>query len=117
MKNFGTQTRQFVLELSVNGKLQDAREITLAGGAQRTEVLDELPSDGGILRAHLDIADELAVDNDARLIIPRQEPVSVVLATTGNIFLRTALALDPTIHVRKPLPSRRSRTGHHPHRG
>lgn len=101
IKNFGARSRQFVLELSVNGKLQDARELTLAGGAQRTEVLDDLPHDGGLLHAHLDITDDLAVDNDAQLIIPRQEPVSVVLATTGNVFLSTALALDPTLTVRE----------------
>lgn len=99
MKNFGAHAQQYVLELSVNGKLRDARELSLAAGAQRTEVLQELPTDGGMLRAHLDIDDDLAVDNDAQVIMPKLEPVSVVLATTGNLFLQTALSLDPTLTV------------------
>ena len=99
LKNFGTHSRQFNLELSVNGKLQDAREITLAAGAQQTEVLSDLPASGGLLHAHLDIQDDLAVDNDAQLIIPKLEPVPVLLATTGNVFLTTALSLNPTLAV------------------
>lgn len=99
MKNFGTQARKFVLELSVNNKLLDARELSLAPGEERTEVLNDLPPGGGVLHAHLDTQDDLSVDNDARLIIPKLDPVPVLLATTGNVFLKTALSLDPTLTV------------------
>ncbi len=99
MKNFGPKARTFTLELSVNGSLRDAREITLEAGKQRTDVLGDLPDGGGLLTAHLDVQDDLAVDNTADLIIPKVEPVPVVLVTPGNLFLETVLALDPTLKV------------------
>ncbi|MHB9026298.1 MAG: vWA domain-containing protein [Armatimonadota bacterium] len=99
LKNFGTSARTFPLELTLNGKLWDAREITLKPGQQHTEALQELPTDGSILAAKIDLPDDLAVDNEARLILPRLDPVPVLLVSPGNVFLRTALQLDPTVVV------------------
>jgi hypothetical protein len=99
IKNFSGQARTFTLELKVNGSLRDAREVVLEAGKQRTDVLTDLPDAGGLLTAHLDANDDLAVDNTANLIIPKVEPVPVVLVTTGNFFLETVLALDPTLKV------------------
>ncbi|HOF90018.1 MAG TPA: VWA domain-containing protein, partial [Armatimonadota bacterium] len=101
LKNFSPSTKVLTLELSLNDRLLDARELTLAGNSQRTEVLSELPANAGILRAHLDVRDDLAVDNDAAILLPRLDPVSVTLASTGNLFLETALGLDPTLTVRE----------------
>lgn len=100
MKNTGTRARRFTLELSLNDKLWDARELTLAAGAQRTEVLQALPPGGGVLTAALDLADDLAVDNSARVIVPKLDPIPVALVTDGNTFLETALRFDPQVTLR-----------------
>jgi hypothetical protein len=99
LKNFGKTARTFSLELSLNGKLWDAREMALRAGEQRTESLQDLPTDGSILDAKIDLQDDLAVDNEARLVLPRLDPVPLLLVTPGNVFLRTALGLDPTVTV------------------
>ena len=101
--NFGAAARTCPLELwlgdGTHDKLIDAYDITLPAGGERTETLKDVPADGGILRATLDIHDDLAVDNTARIILPRADPVPVVLVTSGNLFLKTALLLDPAIAV------------------
>lgn len=107
VKNFSVRAKTFTLELTVNGRLRDAREITLPAGGQRTDILNALPTEGGILEAHLDIHDDLTVDNTAWLVVPKVESIPVVLATTGNLFLETVLGLDPTLSVstRESVPS------------
>ncbi|MHB9131430.1 MAG: vWA domain-containing protein [Armatimonadota bacterium] len=99
VKNFGPKERQCSFEWYVNDQLKDAKDLTLASGGQHTEELADLPVTGGILRAKIDVRDDLAVDNEARIILPMVDQVPVVLATTGNIFLKTALSLDPTLDV------------------
>lgn len=99
MQNFSAARRSATLELYLDNTLQDAREVTLAPRGSHSVVLDTLPTDGGVLRAELRIRDDLAVDNRAEVLLPSAEPIPVVLATPGNLFLATALRLDPTLQV------------------
>lgn len=99
IRNFSDAKKTFTLELSLNGRLLDAREVTIPAKGARTEVLQQLPSASGVLNAKIDLRDDLAVDNDASLILPKVDPVPVALATTGNQFLLTALGLDPTLEI------------------
>ncbi len=112
MKNFSNTARTFTLELSFEGDLLDAREITLKAGEQRTEVMSEFPesvlaalkTNDGLLAARIDAADDLAVDNTARVLLPKTEPLPVVLLTAnpvGSPFLETALGLDGTLDVQR----------------
>ncbi len=99
LKNYSKSAKQFTLELSLDDQLLDARELTLVGGAARTDLLQQLPARPGVLQARLDLHDDLTVDNAAQLVLPRVDPVAVTLVTTGNLFLTTALSLDPTLTV------------------
>jgi hypothetical protein len=99
IRNFSDVKQTFTLELALDGRLLDAREISLPAKGSRTEVLSKLPSVSGVLSAKLDLRDDLPVDNEASLILPKVDPVPVALATTGNQFLQTALSLDPTLEV------------------
>jgi len=99
IRSFSDRPKTFTLELSLNGRLLDARELSLPAKGSRTEVLPALPSSSGVLSARLDLRDDLPVDNQASLILPKVDPVPVALATTGNPFLLTALNLDPTLEV------------------
>ena len=99
IRNFSDAKKTFTLELSLDGRLLDARDVTIPAKGNRTEVLNQLPSTSGVLHAKIDLRDDLAVDNDASLILPKVDPVPVALATTGNQFLLTALGLDPTLEI------------------
>lgn len=99
MKNFGAKTRSFTLEETLNGTLRDARAETLAAGEERTEIVKAQPANGGVFRARLDIADDLAVDNSASQVLPPMPVTPVTLVSSGNYFLKTALSLDPTLRL------------------
>lgn len=99
IKNFSSKAKSMTLELSLDGQLLDARDISVDGNGTRTEMLPSLPKDSGVLSAKLDVNDDLAADNTANLILPKVDPVEVTLASTGNLFLKTALTLDPTLDV------------------
>jgi len=99
IKNFSDVPKTFTLELALDGRLLDARDITLPAKGSRTEVLSRLPKVSGVLSARIDLRDDLLVDNEGRLILPKVDPAPVALATTGNQFLLTALNLDPTLDI------------------
>lgn len=112
IKNFSNKPHTFTLELSFEKDLLDAREITLKAGEQRTEVMGDFPDNvlaalkhaDGLLTARLDVTDDLAVDNTARVLLPKTEPLPVALLTAnpvGSPFLETALGLDGTLDVQR----------------
>ena len=95
--NYSDAAKSFTLELSVDGRLFDAREMTLAAGEQKTEEIGQLPPEAGLLHAYLDLRDSLASDNDANLILKKADQTPVTLVTDGNLFLSRILALDDTL--------------------
>jgi Ca-activated chloride channel homolog len=97
--NASPTPRTVTMEITLDGTLRDAREITLPPSGRHAEVISDLPAVGGLLAVRLDVQDDLSTDNEARLLLPRQDPVKVTLATPGNVFLQAALSLDPTITV------------------
>ncbi|HOF87331.1 MAG TPA: VWA domain-containing protein [Armatimonadota bacterium] len=108
IKNFGNTARRFTLELTFEQTLLDARELTLGPGKQRTEVLSEFPEGvlaalknaDGVLTATIALDDDLAVDNAARVLLPKTDPLPVALVSAGgNLFLETALKLDSMVQV------------------
>ncbi|OPZ82001.1 MAG: hypothetical protein BWY76_02846 [bacterium ADurb.Bin429] len=108
IKNFGNKERRFTLEITFEKTLLDARELTLGPGKQRTEVLSDFPDNvltalkhsDGVLTAKIDQDDDLAVDNTARVLLPKTDPLPVVLVSPGgNLFLETALKLDRMVQV------------------
>jgi hypothetical protein len=98
-RNYANHPWTCTLEQSLNGNLRDAREITMPAHGQHTEVVEGLPAEGGIFRAALDVHDDLAIDNSAQVVLPRVDAVPVTLVTSGNLFLSTALSLDPSFKV------------------
>jgi len=101
IKNYSARPRTCPLELWLNSgksdQLIDAYDVTVPANGEKTEVLREVPANGGVLRAKLDIHDDLQLDNTAQLVLPNADPIAVTLATPGNLFLKTALSLDPAV--------------------
>lgn len=100
-QNFSPVKRTFTVELSREGQLLDAREQTLAAGAQGAEVFTLPPAATGMITASLDVSDDLAADNRASVFAAPRRRASVLLLTKGNLFLERALALDPSLDVFK----------------
>ena len=99
VQNFGTQSRKFPLNITVNDRLADAHEIALRPGESHSEVFDNLKQTeaGGVVSAHLDLRDDLAADNDAWVTLPPQRAVKILLVTDGNPFFERVLNTDPRV--------------------
>ena len=92
------------LELYREDSLIDARELTLSPGETHGEVFGIQGSASDLLRARLDVADDLAADNQAALVLQPRRQVNVLLVTAGNLFLEKALNVDPRVSLAKTAP-------------
>ena len=93
------------LTLLRDGKLVDARALSLTNGMQ-TETFDSpLLQGGGVVTARLDdMRDDLATDNQASLVLTPPRPRKVLLVTPGNPFLESGLNLDPDVVLEECQP-------------
>lgn len=105
VRNFSDQARRFTLEFYRDDRLLDAREMTLGPGKAHAEVF-ALSRDAatGVLRARIDAADDLAVDNSAAVVLQPRKRVEVLLVSRGNLFLEKALSVDPRVALSKIAP-------------
>jgi hypothetical protein len=83
------------LTLLVDGQAFASQPVTAAAGASQGFVFDNVPNSARILTASLRTGDDLAADNQASLVLQRRPPPRVLLVTTGNPFLVTALRFLP----------------------
>jgi hypothetical protein len=97
--NYGARQATTDIALSVDGQLLDVRTRTIPAGGQIDIPWPSLPSSARVLEVHLSAADDLAGDKTAWAVVPRQGTRRVLLVTAENIFLQTALTLDPTVQV------------------
>lgn len=101
LKNYSAKPVKLTLEERLNGRLRDALDITIPAKGQHTEIIRDLPADGGIFRLSLDRRDDFVVDNTAQVVLPKVDPAPVALVTNGNIFLQAALTLDKNRQVKQ----------------
>ena len=86
------------LSLLKDGKLIDARALSLNSGSQSETFDSPLLKDGGVVTARLDdVKDDLATDNQASLVLAPPRPRRVLLVSPGNLFLERGLSLDPDV--------------------
>ncbi|NOZ24302.1 MAG: VWA domain-containing protein [Planctomycetes bacterium] len=99
VQNFGADTRRLYVQLIIDGKLADAREVVSAPGGASSIVFDIAGRDTGVIEARFDLDDDLQVDNAARAVLKTPEKVKIALVTNGNYFLERALALEENVEV------------------
>ena len=86
------------LTLLKDGKLVDARALSLNGGVQSETFDNPQLKDGGVITARLDdVHDDLATDNQASLVLSPPRQRKVLLVSPGNLFLERGLNLDPDV--------------------
>jgi hypothetical protein len=111
VRNYGPEARKGNIEFYRNDALIDVRPIDLPaapedpGYTEKPEVFKDLPETTGILRARLDIKDDLDSDNEAYAQLSQRQNLNVLLVTEGNLYLQSALNLDPQVKLSIVAPS------------
>lgn len=105
--NFGRAATDRRLEIDLEDSPVDVVPLHLEAGQVWRQTLDHSSVDGGRLVARLAgsealapdglAADALAADDVALAVLPRRDPVPVVLVTPGNLFLQNVFASIPGV--------------------
>jgi len=95
VENVGPEAATVRLDLYLNGGLFDARVLTVPTGDSAAAVFSDPNLNEGLVRVVLSAEDDLAVDNEAWLVLTRPRKARVLVVTPGNFFLELALRKDP----------------------
>jgi len=95
--NFGTRPATVEVELYHEDTLLDLRPLTVPAGERRSLIFDNLGVEAGLLRAQLEVEDDLTVDNVAYVSLGGRRERKVLFVGEGNLFWETALGLDPDL--------------------
>ncbi|MEN3335589.1 MAG: hypothetical protein V7641_4954 [Blastocatellia bacterium] len=98
--NFGDREQSVGIELRLDGKLADARSLSIQANDRAALVFDALPQAGGLAELKLNVEDDLASDNlaYAYLMDARRPRVAVI---SDNLFLLQAIAANDSLEARK----------------
>jgi hypothetical protein len=105
VKSFSDQTREFNVDLSLDGELFDSIPYTLGPGELSRKTYGNVGTAGGRIAAVIDRPDDLAADNAAYAVLPEQRLVRVCLVTDGNLFLEQALANETSVVLTTVAPA------------
>jgi hypothetical protein len=97
--NAGDTAVECRLELDLDDDVVDVVPLKLEPGGQWSQTFDKTSTTGGRLAARIDHADALAADNQAWALLPKREPLKVVLATQPNLFLEKVLEANPLVQL------------------
>lgn len=97
--NFADESVPFTLRVSLDGTPVSEQAITLEPKVKRNLIVPFTHQGGGVLRAEIDVDDDLAADNVAHGIIPAPRQIYVLLVSPGNLFLEKALRSDPQVKL------------------
>ncbi|HEX6508701.1 MAG TPA: BatA and WFA domain-containing protein [Chloroflexota bacterium] len=97
VSNFGAHTESSDLNFYVDGQLADVRPLSIAPGREQNLFWTSLPADTVRLEARLTHRDDIDADKAAWTLAPQSTTRRVLLVTSGDFFLQTALALDPSV--------------------
>jgi Mg-chelatase subunit ChlD len=98
--NFGDQPRKFGVELTIGGRLVDARTLDLGPNDRRGLVFDSIFGGAELAELKLDLQDDLVSDNIAYAFLPNTRKVRVGVISE-NPFLLEALAANTEVVARK----------------
>jgi Ca-activated chloride channel family protein len=97
--NHSGETIAFDLTLTLDDRPIRKERVTLTPDLKRSFVFPFSDNEGGVLKAAIDVDDDLSADNQALAVIPAPRPLNVLLVSQGNAFLEKALAADAQVKV------------------
>ncbi|HXJ79574.1 MAG TPA: VWA domain-containing protein, partial [Candidatus Methylomirabilis sp.] len=102
--NFSREPQTFSLTLMLDNETLAEKTLTLDPEVRRSVVVPFSDQGGGVVRARLNVSDDLDADNTAYAVIPPARSIAVLLVSPGNLFLEKVLKTDPqvTLEVRQP---------------
>src|SRR2546428_573492 len=94
----------FTFTLAVDGNAIADKTVTLEPTVRRSLLLPFSHTGGGVVKASVDVRDDLATDNTAWAVLPPPRKIAVMLVSPGNLFLEKVLRTDPQValEVRTP---------------
>jgi hypothetical protein len=95
--HFGIGPMKCTLDLELEGNIVDVIPLSLQPNEPWRETLDHISPNGGRLVARLDVDDALQSDNQAIAVLPKQDPIPVLLVTPGSLFLRSVFESIPNV--------------------
>ncbi len=97
--NYSAEPKHAILSVSHEDALFHAAELDLPPGESRSESYRLELAEAGLLKAELEVEDDLASDNTCYAFAEPPTAISVLLVTTGNLFLEQALLVLPEVEV------------------
>lgn len=91
LDNHASEAADASLELWLDDRLLDADRLSIPPGESRGVAFDLGQVESGVLRLKNTVADDLMIDNEARLVLQPPRPARVLLVTPGNEPLELAL--------------------------
>ena len=105
LNNYSAQPAKIQLQVTVDGKAFDTREVQIGGGEKADLTLTDLPITARAVNARIKPVnngqDFLGVDNEAWTIRNAGTPQRILLVTPGNTFLETILSRLPNYKLTK----------------
>ncbi len=102
--NFSDEPQSFTFTMDLDEKPIAEQVLTLQPHVRRSVVLPFSHQSAGVLRARLNIADDLSADDVAYAVIPPPGEMRVLLVSPGNLFLEKALRADPQVKLEVRTP-------------
>jgi hypothetical protein len=101
LRNYSSERKRCVLSISHEDDLVQAAELALAPGENHSETYQLALSEPGLLKAEIEVADDLASDNVCYTFARPRAATRVLLVSPGNLFLEQALVVMPEVQVFK----------------
>ena len=102
--NFSDTAQTLSFTLHLDSDLIAEKSLTLEPNVRRAVVLPFSHPGGGVVRARLNVTDDLEADNAAYAVIPPPRDISVLLVSSGNLFLEKVLKSDPQVKMEVRTP-------------
>lgn len=109
--NYSHQTRAVPVELYADNRLFGVKTITLTAGASGAVQWGPLVPTTGLLHARIVAQDAMTIDHEAWAIVGSSIHGRVLLVTKGNMYLETALRLQPNVDLFETTPDKYSNIG------
>jgi hypothetical protein len=97
--NYSTNEQSNELELSLDDRILETRPLHLKPGETSPQVFFASQERDGVFTVRLTGKDELAADNEARIVSLLPRPIRVLLVSRGNRLLEKALRAVPSVDL------------------